>query len=314
MDPMQQTDMVCTMHGTGYSRVRLYPCQHYHAPRILPFYRNITTVKVGDGKATSFWDDIWIEQAPLSERYPSLYSHVSMPTVNVHRVITEGILNFLVPRLNGSARKELSLLQAECTNLCLTSTPDRRTCPFETEDGLLPAGPIYKAIKLQPVAPAFCDFVWRNNAPPKVQFFGWLLVQHKIKCRRNLYRKNIVDIETCPICLECPETANHLILECSFSRQIWANLSIGTEGHDVASLWLLPRPAPIPSAHYNMLLLLVCWMLWKHRNEVVFNGLPPSRDRFRRALIDTAMLWRHRLKPEDAAVPETWCGLFNFNM
>ena len=44
---------------------------------------------------------------------------------------------------------------------------------------------------------------------------------------------------------------------------------------DVAKLWALPRPATIPTRHFDSFVLLICWNLWKHRNDVIFRSLPP---------------------------------------
>ena len=34
---------------------------------LLPAYRKITRVDVGDGRSTAFWDDVWLGDCPLAE-------------------------------------------------------------------------------------------------------------------------------------------------------------------------------------------------------------------------------------------------------
>ncbi|KAJ1281789.1 hypothetical protein BS78_03G000800 [Paspalum vaginatum] len=135
-----------------------------------------------------------------------------------------------------------------------------------------------------------------------------------LECRYNLKKKNIVGEDACPICGVEVETSNHLILDCSFAKEIWASLNVDTTGHDVATLWVLPRPSLIPAAHYNTFLLMVSWFLWIHRNAVAFNSLPPSRARVKSALLDAAPIWRHRLPAGSAVVVDSWCSLFSSNM
>ncbi|KAJ1253558.1 hypothetical protein BS78_05G272100 [Paspalum vaginatum] len=110
------------------------------------------------------------------------------------------------------------------------------------------------------------------------------------------------------------ETTNYLILECSFSQDIWSRLQINTSSRDVAALWELPQPQAIPAEHYNMFLLMICWFFWKHQNDVVFNSLSPCHGRLKSALVDAAPLWRHHLPPASAAVVDSWCSLISENM
>jgi hypothetical protein len=66
---------------------------------ILSAYRCITTVTIGDGKSTSFWEDRWLTDLPLSSKFPLLYSHSSNNSVVVRAVIQQGLRSFLVPCL-----------------------------------------------------------------------------------------------------------------------------------------------------------------------------------------------------------------------
>jgi len=84
-----------------------------------------------------------------------------------------------------------------------------------------------------------------------------------------------------------------------------------TQGCAVQEVWKVPRPATIPAKHYDSFLLLVCWNLWKHRNEVVFNSLPPSHERLWCACKTDAREWSYRWKSADYAVNEAWCFLFS---
>ncbi|KAJ1278509.1 hypothetical protein BS78_04G085000 [Paspalum vaginatum] len=282
---------------------------HWDALRcILPLYRSITAVRVGSGDATNFWDDVWLGEKTLAEQYPVMFSHALPPAISVADAKHRGLRRFLVPRLTRAAEVELNVLQAALSDIHLSTEPDQRLSPFVRGDGSLQAGSIYRTIKRNvAAAPPFTEFVWNNKAPPKVQYFGWLLVQQRIKCRYNLKRKNIVDDDVCPVCRGGVETSNHLILQCPFAKHIWARLHIDTADHNVSSLWE-------SATHYNMFLLMVSWFLWKHRNDVTFNGLTPCRGRLKAALLDAAPLWRHRLPVASAAVVDSWCSIFSLNM
>jgi len=144
------------------------------------------------------------------------------------------------------------------------------------ENGLR-AGPVYW-LTMQATGADQCDyatFVWRNRAPPRVQFFAWLLTRQRLNCRTNLRGKNLLDDTSCELCASGEEDCHHLILSCPFANQAWQALGMDATLGDVAKLWALPRPATIPTRHFDSFVLLICWNLWKHRNDVIFRSLPP---------------------------------------
>ncbi|RCV19621.1 hypothetical protein SETIT_3G400700v2 [Setaria italica] len=61
---------------------------------------------------------------------------------------------------------------------------------------------------------------------------------------------------------------------------VWASLGSHTANSSVQVLWIVPHPTTVPARHYNGFLLLISWMLWKHRNDTVFSRAPPSHARF----------------------------------
>lgn len=157
----------------------------------------------------------------------------------------------------------------------------------------------------------FTKFVWGSRAPPRVHFFAWLLVQECIQCRANLMKKHILDDGGCPVC-GATEDSNHIIFGCSFATAVWRTLGIDTTNAVVRTLWTLGWPPALPVAHYDSFLLLTCWLLWKHRNDIVFNDASPSLPRFWRTCKEEARLWSHRLPLADRWVTDAWCTLFSF--
>ncbi|KAF8663898.1 hypothetical protein HU200_055236 [Digitaria exilis] len=79
----------------------------------------------------------------------------------------------------------------------------------------------------------------------------------------------------------------------------------------VRSVWLVGRPARIPAKHHDCFVQLLCWMIWKHRNDVIFNEAAPSHARLWAACKEEARLWSQRLPPDDRQVSEAWCNAFS---
>lgn len=137
------------------------------------------------------------------------------------------------------------------------------------------------------------------------------VVQERIQCRANLLKKNAVDDASCELCRQSNEDCNHIIFTCPFAVQVWAHLGVDTTGGSVASLWTVPRPATVPPKHYDSFLLLTCWHIWKHRNEIVFNGAPPSLRRLLTACSQDAMLWSCRWPQSERMIADAWCRVFS---
>lgn len=86
-------------HGDG---------NHWSALRsLLPAYRCITKVQLGDGLTTSFWHDSWLDGSPLATVLPCLLSHCSKPEASVSEVFQCGLSSMLVSRLSPQAVDEL---------------------------------------------------------------------------------------------------------------------------------------------------------------------------------------------------------------
>ncbi|RCV05010.1 hypothetical protein SETIT_1G047600v2 [Setaria italica] len=107
------------------------------------------------------------------------------------------------------------------------------------------------------------------------------------------------------------EDCDHIIFRCGFSSHVWRAMGFQIEGASVKSLWTVGRPAMVPSRQFYTLLLLVSWMLWKQRNDLVFQHIQPCHSTFWRSCRDEARLWSRRFSREDRLVADVWCSMFN---
>ena len=280
---------------------------------LLPMYRAVTACEVGNGEDTSFWGDRWLAVGRLSVQFPLLFSHATTTEVSVASVLGAGIEHFLVPRLSAGARAELATLRVSLMGAQLNEGADRRFSLLACEGDALRAGPIYR-LSMQTLGADQCEFtefVWRNRAPPRVQFFAWLLARQRLNCRANLSAKHLLDDAKCEVCSVEDEDCQHLILSCPFASQAWHALGMDAGRGEVTKLWAFPRPTSIPSKHFDSFVLLICWNLWKHRNEVIFRSLPPSHRRLWDACRSEAREWSYRWKREDYIVCDAWCAVFS---
>lgn len=98
---------------------------------------------------------------------------------------------------------------------------------------------------------------------------------------RETKRHGLQDDNTCALCAQEPETADHLLVGCVIARQLWFALlsPIGLDSlvprHDDALVdwWLHGRCLLQVEAMltFETAILLVAWCLWKERNNRTFN-------------------------------------------
>ncbi|WVZ92388.1 hypothetical protein U9M48_038459 [Paspalum notatum var. saurae] len=207
--------------------------EHWKTLReLLPLYRAITDCDVRDGRATSFWFDTWWGPDDLATLYPALHSHAKKKEVSVSAVMEKGLDTMLVPRLTPQASTELITLRSTMDRVTLREGQDRRRCFGANNEDKLHTTMIYQLLQMrQERGTPMPTMVWESRAPPRVQFFGWLVSQERIQCRRNLLRKKIVEDETCCVCGRLAEDTSHILLHCEFAAAFWARI----DGHFVSN-------------------------------------------------------------------------------
>jgi hypothetical protein len=287
--------------------------EHWTALRsLLPAYQAITTADVGNGHSTSFWNDRWLGDKPLALTYPSLFTHSKDTGASVAKIIEEGPLHNLQPRLSRAAAAEMDALEAALQGVDLTQGPDQISCFLEDVNHKLQAGLIYHLSVQQGQQGPMHQFIWKNHAPPRVKFFGWLLVQERIQSRDNLSLKNIVDDSCCEICQATEETADHIVAHCPFAQEFWKHVGGGNLMciAPVIELWNSTLPGSMPAPMESTFLLLCCWELWKHRNTVVFRGEQPSLTRLLSNCRASAEDWRCRIPTKAKPFVTVWTHMF----
>jgi hypothetical protein len=96
----------------------------------------------------------------------------------------------------------------------LTEATDERSLPLcSRSGGRLRTVVLYNLCMFGGMLDEHHAFVWRNFAPSKVRFFGWLLVKSRIQCQANLLRKGILARADsgCLICAAPLGTVSHIV-------------------------------------------------------------------------------------------------------
>jgi hypothetical protein len=278
--------------------------------KLIPLYRSISFVSVGDGRRASFWHDSWLPGGALDASHHALYTHTTKPDATVAQVLQAGIDNALAPRLSTVAAHELELLRPLLDSVSIRDEPDSRSLHrCAGPQNSLRAAELYRLCHFGGEQSAHASFLWDGWAPSRVKFFAWLLVKSRIQTRDNLLRKTIVSVAEagCPMCTASMETASHLILHCPAAEKFWVavGVAVPTAAH-IDGLHLIRAPLSVPAETASTFILLGCWHLWKQRNAKVFRGEDPSLPRLLKNCRDDATLWRGRLPSRLQDAVDAW--------
>lgn len=131
--------------------------------------------------------------------------------------------------------------------------------------------------------------LWKNPAPSKVVAFAWKALLNRVPTKANLALRNVLGPEEstlCPMCNGAEESSIHLFLLCQLAYKVWYKL-----------MWWLDSYFIIPPnlfVHWEcwsgrvsnksllkglrLIWLTTLWVLWKARNDKIFNGVNHEAD------------------------------------
>jgi hypothetical protein len=127
--------------------------------------------------------------------------------------------------------------------------------------------------------------IWKAKATPKCRLHSWILVHNKCLTADNLEKRGWPHNPICRLCFISPETAPHISASCPYSRTIWylllARFHLPQTLAPVATTdrlddWWLHCSSLVPKlirTRWRSLALLTWWMLWKERNNRIFNNV-----------------------------------------
>ena len=137
-------------------------------------------------------------------------------------------------------------------------------------------------------SPGFGSFpwksIWKTKAPPWVAFFSWTAALGKILTAENLRHRGIILVNWCCMCKVAEESVEHLLLHCTYARELWDMIFVLFGVH-----WVMPRSVMAlfdcwqgslghhqNSVIWRAVLHCVLWCLWRERNARTFEGCKTS--------------------------------------
>ena len=141
--------------------------------------------------------------------------------------------------------------------------------------------------------------IWRSKAPPRVAFFVWTAALGRILTTDNLRRRRVIVLDYCWLCKRNGESIPHLLLHCSYARELW-NFFLNIFGIS----WVMPfgivdflscwgggcRNTRIRKV-WDMVPLCIFWCIWWERNTRCFEGMERNLLELKGLVLRTLMEW-----------------------
>ncbi|WVZ85370.1 hypothetical protein U9M48_032307, partial [Paspalum notatum var. saurae] len=191
---------------------------------VLDLFRASTEVFLGDGSTALFWVDSWLDGMAIETIAPNLLRAV--PPRFRSRSVKEGLAHRTwIKDIRGTLTEIMVVEYVEVWErvrfVTLTEgVQDSFRWRWEP-DGAYSSSSAYRACFLGSTVFLGAKFIWKAKVPPKVKFFAWLAAHDRCWTDERRHRHGLQYNDLCALCDQEAESINHLLLQCSFSREVW---------------------------------------------------------------------------------------------
>ncbi|KAL0358162.1 UNVERIFIED_CONTAM: hypothetical protein Scaly_1501900 [Sesamum calycinum] len=126
--------------------------------------------------------------------------------------------------------------------------------------------------------------IWKAFIPLKYSFILWLGLRERLATRDRL--AFLHEDPSCSLCINSKESTKHLFFECPFSAYIWSHIRqwfgitrrMSTLLSTVKCLKKEKTGSSVQNKARYLALACTVYSLWRHRNEIIFEGKAPNPD------------------------------------
>ncbi|XP_021995600.1 uncharacterized protein LOC110892758 [Helianthus annuus] len=251
---------------------------------------DLLSAKVRNGLTVKFWSDNWVGLTVLKDRWPKLYClEKDKQCVVADRLIWDGSMWRFTPNWKHglSTVEEISEMQDVdflLNNSSLSSEVDRW---FWGEDGNEPmsVASVKKWIRKGTEVLRDHSMIWESWVPNKVNLFIWRAEMDRIPTKEALIRIHVnIQDDSCALCNSATENVMHLFTGCYFACGVWSAVGIWCDIGPVMAFDFIDLLHVQDQSHrgkwaqkiIRVIVYITCWVVWKLRNERIFQGANPK--------------------------------------
>ncbi|KAM7522715.1 hypothetical protein LguiA_012617 [Lonicera macranthoides] len=184
-----------------------------------------------------FWEDTWVGDSPLLERFPRLFNLSSLHNVCIESLVSRdpsgsNIWNLGFHRnLNDFELIEFASLVTLIENVMFQDNGSDYRVWSNNSPGLFSCHSFFKYIfDSRPYAQnEDWKFIWKDGIPSKVKVLVWVALKRKLNTCDLLQKRRpskCLSPHWCVLCKSAGEDLDHLFLHCSFISFIFTKCFI----------------------------------------------------------------------------------------
>ncbi|GJY10526.1 RNA-directed DNA polymerase, eukaryota, reverse transcriptase zinc-binding domain protein [Tanacetum coccineum] len=263
--------------------------------------------KLGNGSATSFWEDVWRGDISFKYLYPRLFALETSKSITVASKLSQYNVcsSFRRDVRGGAEQGQLSHLIENIEGVSLSNVSDRWVWALDGK-GEFSVASVRRLIDDSSLPVISSKTRWVNMVPIKINIHAWKVRLDGFPTRLNLSKRGM-DIESllCPLCEIAVESSSHIFFTCSVARELFSKIThwwdtnyLEISSHEEWTDWLSNLRLPFKN---KKILEGVCYVLWWHiwnfRNKKVFGASTPSMTSIFEDIVSSSFHWcKHRCK------------------
>jgi hypothetical protein len=202
------------------------------------FFDMSTFTVVGNGRSTAFWMGRWLMGQAIKDIAPSLLHFISRRDI-ANTTVAAGLqarawVRQISQGVTVPAMREYLNVWDLVSQVQLGDSEDRLVWRW-SPDGVYSSKSAYRALLMTSHPIPGCSRIWSTWGPLRVKIFLWLAVRRRHWTADRRRRHGLDTDDHCYLCDQEPETIDHIITSCSFSRQVWWNI-LTVLGADVSQI------------------------------------------------------------------------------
>nr|GEX08999.1 RNA-directed DNA polymerase, eukaryota, reverse transcriptase zinc-binding domain protein [Tanacetum cinerariifolium] len=183
--------------------------------------------KVGNGKNTMFWDELWKGEVLFKNLFPRLYALESVKNISVADKMAQPSLEYSFRRniRGGVERVQMASLLSLLEGLILPNMIDRWMWSI-SRDRNFSVSSVRNYIDDKILGTVSSKTQWCKFVPIKVNILSWRIKLNNLPTCLNLSRRGL-ELQTilCSSCNLAVESTDHLFFSCSMMKDLYASIA-----------------------------------------------------------------------------------------
>ncbi|GJU46307.1 RNA-directed DNA polymerase, eukaryota [Tanacetum coccineum] len=188
-------------------------------------------IRVGNGRSTSFWNDLWIGDSCFRYKFPRLYAlDINKECTVADKMVASFTSSFRREVRGGTESLQLTQIIDLLGTVILSNMEDRWIWDLNG-NGEFCVKDVRNLLEVTFLPKADSPTRWIKTIPIKVNIFAWKVSLDRLPTRSNLARRGVlVPSSSCLICNVSNEDLAHLLFRCDLAIEVtrlvykWWNL------------------------------------------------------------------------------------------